>query len=708
VLHLTAGVLSSVVVAGGSARAASESSRQSLANAAAEIAASIGLSVQREADLTINAGAVIAENPGISNADFTRWAASVRALDRFPEVDGFGEVVLVPQDRLGIYASLAVLDPAGPLGPQGSFQVVPPGSRALYCFARLSVNRPQAAIPAGFDFCADSVGSILQRNLAARDDGSQSYEPHQLNGFVYLGVETPIYRGGAVPATVEARRQAFVGWLGMSIDPQVILRRALAGHPDLAVTLRFDDGRSRFAFASGPAGAGTTAHTVPLGDGWTAVISGRVQAASVFATGSSRLLLGAGIALSLLLTTLFLTLASSRARALTLVHRRTIALRNSEERFRALVQHSSDLTLVADREGVLSWVSPASLTFLGMSHEELVSRSVVDIAWPDDRTALERSYGQALQQQVPVRLECRFNHADGSFRWAEATLVNLMDTPAVGAIVLNLRDVTERNQLQIDLRHAQKLEAVGQLASGVAHEINTPLQYVGTNLRFLAGSITDVLLTDGVREGDPDAAELVTEIPAAIRESIAGIDRVSTIFQAMRTFGHRDGSRPVAADLNEALRATLVVARAEYERVADVTTDLAELPAVTCYPSELSQVFLNLIVNAAHAIAERVGDTGQRGLITARTWLDDGQACICIADTGTGMPPEVAEHIFEPFFTTKEVGQGTGQGLSIAYATVVTRHAGSIDVRTAPAQGTTITVRIPVAGPPERGEGPTA
>ncbi len=716
---LGSGMVTAVVAARHDAGREADRSRHEYAMSSTDIAAMLGLALEREADLVVTAAALVATDPDISNAEFARWAASVGAIERHPEVNGFGVVDLVPVANLPAFAARAEQDPAGTLAGRGRFELVPAGSRMQYCLARLMTFRPGATLPAGHDFCADATASLLGPGLAARDAGTSTYQIYRLNGSTYLGLELPIYRDGTIPDTVGQRRSAFLGWLAMSIDPKVLLARARSAHPDLAVTWKYDGG-SDFAFSAGPALAAATTLTVPLGQGWTVQTKGVVEGGSVFGQASAREILLAGVSASLLLTALFLVLASSRARALTLVQRRTAALRDSEERFRAVVQNSSDLTIVADRDGTLTWVSPACREILGRTEQDLIGCSMGDLAWPEDRCLLERRHRDAVAGVAGGRLECRLTHPDGTARWAEATFTNLLDTRGVSGIVLNVRDVTERHRLQTDLRQAQKLEAVGQLASGVAHEINTPIQFVGDNLRFLGGVLPEVLSSvrqSGTHDGHgshgstsgqgsvPDDAQgpdndfdLDAEVTDAIEQSLAGIDRVSRIVQAMRTFGYRDGATPAAADLNEALKATLVIARNEYKYIAEVATDFGDLPPVLCFVSELSQVFLNLVVNAAHAIAARYGGSGQLGLITVRTWTENQSVFVSVADTGAGMEAEVARRVFEPFFTTKPVGQGTGQGLSIAYATVVSQHGGSLDFRTAPGEGTTFTVEIPIAG----------
>jgi len=200
--------------------------------------------------------------------------------------------------------------------------------------------------------------------------------------------------------------------------------------------------------------------------------------------------------------------------------------------------------------------------------------------------------------------------------------------------------------------------------------------------------------------GGADLGFLTEEVPLAIDQTLQGVERIATIVRAMKAFGHPSGEQKAPADLNQAVRDTLIVANNAFKYVADVVTELGELPPVWCHLGDINQVLLNLIVNASHAISEAVDGNDGRGTITVRTSCDGAEVAIEVADTGVGIPPEIAERIFEPFFTTKEVGEGTGQGLSLAYSLVHDRHSGSIGFRTEPGQGTTFTVRLPVGSAP--------
>jgi signal transduction histidine kinase len=276
----------------------------------------------------------------------------------------------------------------------------------------------------------------------------------------------------------------------------------------------------------------------------------------------------------------------------------------------------------------------------------------------------------------------------------------------------------QRERMEIELRLAQKLEAVGQLAAGIAHEINTPIQFVSDTSQFLSDAFADLMplvdryaaVVDAARQGPVApalleavaAAEALADldylrerVPLAWERSFAGIRQVAEIVGAMRTFAHPTTDK-APVDVNEAVRNTLIVTANEYRYVADVKTDLHALPLVICSASDLNQVLINLVVNAAHAIADVVADTVARGGIHIRTRSDADGVLISISDTGCGIPAEVADRIFDPFFTTKEVGRGTGQGLAIARTIVTERHGGTISFTTEPGHGTTFDVRLPI------------
>jgi len=285
------------------------------------------------------------------------------------------------------------------------------------------------------------------------------------------------------------------------------------------------------------------------------------------------------------------------------------------------------------------------------------------------------------------------------------------------------RDITEQLQLEQQLGQAQKLESIGQLAAGIAHEINTPTQYVNDNTVFLQRAFGSLLeaaqgsetLLEAARRGalgDDEIEQfaavlkkakldfLQKQVPPAFDQSLEGLKRVSKIVGAMKEFSHPAQDK-TNVDLNRAIQSTITVASNEWKYVAEINTEFdPALPPVYCLPGAFNQVVLNIIVNAAHAIGDVVGDGGNgRGLITVSTQQVNDWAEVRISDTGAGMPAEVRARIFDAFFTTKEVGKGTGQGLAIAYNVVVEKHGGTIDVESEPGQGTTFIIRLPLQQP---------
>jgi signal transduction histidine kinase len=297
------------------------------------------------------------------------------------------------------------------------------------------------------------------------------------------------------------------------------------------------------------------------------------------------------------------------------------------------------------------------------------------------------------------------------------------------AFQANLRLLAERTAALAALRRserqlvqAQKLKAIGQLAAGMAHEINTPTQYVSDNLRFLDQALQDILTLVGEYERLSAAARaqgvltellpqversaertdmpyLTAELPVAIRQSLEGLERIAAIVHGVKALSRRESEEKKPADLNAEIENTVTVSRNEWKYVADLDTELdPSLPPVPCVAGEINQVVLTLVINAAHAIADRVREhPGTKGRITVATHQVGDWVELRVRDTGTGIPEAVRPRIFEPFFTTKDVGKGMGQGLAIAHTIVVETHGGTIDFETVTGDGTTFTVRLPLA-----------
>lgn len=338
---------------------------------------------------------------------------------------------------------------------------------------------------------------------------------------------------------------------------------------------------------------------------------------------------------------------------------------------------------------------------------------------PDDLRGVVAAFTSAQRGGGVVETEARLLHDDGSWVWVRS-IIGARD-PQSTELKGILLDVTHQRLMLSELNQAQKLESVGRLASGIAHELNTPIQFVNDSIHFISDAFSDLfpllamqqslhqaasqgLPTDELvaqvtkAEGDADLEYLLENVPRALERSVEGLERVATLVRSMKEFAHPEQKEKAPADLKRALESTLVIARNEVKYVADVQTDFEVLPLVTCHLSELNQVFLNIIVNAAHAIGDRVKGTSDRGLIRVRTRALDGQVEVSISDTGGGIPEAIRHKVFEPFFTTKEVGRGTGQGLAIARSVVVEKHQGTLTFDVTPGVGTTFFIRIPCAG----------
>jgi len=292
-----------------------------------------------------------------------------------------------------------------------------------------------------------------------------------------------------------------------------------------------------------------------------------------------------------------------------------------------------------------------------------------------------------------------------------------------------LKAEEQRKRMEVQLRHAQKMESIGQLAAGIAHEINTPTQYIGDNTRFVKDAfvdLSDVLqkhgellkavkaknLSDDLIAQVESAIEkadleyLTGEIPNAIEQSLEGVDRVAKIVRAMKEFSHPGTTEKTQVDLNHAIDSTLTVCCTEWKYVADMVTEFdPNLPLVQCMPGEINQTILNIVVNAAHAIGDVVRDSnGAKGTITVSTKRDGDWAEVRIHDSGTGIPEHARSRVFDPFFTTKGVGKGTGQGLAIAHSVVVDKHGGTISFETETGKGTTFIIRLPFISPKKNKE----
>ena len=402
------------------------------------------------------------------------------------------------------------------------------------------------------------------------------------------------------------------------------------------------------------------------------------------------------------------------------VQERTRELEASVGRYRALVENTAAIPFVLDAATLrVTYIAPQAIELLDCSAEDLANDAFFNsVCHPDDLARVHAALSAFARGEARSGEPIDYRIIAKSGRNVCArTLLSSNERGQVHGITL---DITRQLQLETELQHAQKLESVGRLAAGVAHEINTPIQFVSDSVQFVRDAMTDLMrvvdkqqaTVQRVIDGEPagaaaaeatasieaaDLPYLVEHMPKALDRAIDGLDRVAVIVRSMKVFAHQSGE-VVAMDLATAIGSTLIIARNEYRYVADVVTDFGELPPVWCHAGELNQVILNIVMNATHAISDVVA-AGARGTITIRTRHDGEHAVISISDTGGGIPEAVRTRIFDPFFTTKSLGRGTGQGLAIARA-VVERHHGSLTFETALGAGTTFHIRIPIQREP--------
>ena len=411
----------------------------------------------------------------------------------------------------------------------------------------------------------------------------------------------------------------------------------------------------------------------------------------------------------------------------------TARLRESERRFQTTFEQAAVGMAIVGPDGKLLQVNRRLCEIVGYTADELTKLRVQDITHPDDLAPdLEAIRAMRSGELASYSRIKRYVRKDGDIVWIKLVVATVRDEDGrhLDYFVAAYEDITEARRAEealrkseIELGHARKLEAVGQLAAGIAHEINTPAQFVGDGVHFLKEAFegyqrlvsqyqraVEVLETAGAQqalvseirrtEEEIDLPYLEANVPSSFESCRDGISRISTIVRAMKEFAHPDQRDKAAADLNQALQTTLVVARSEYKDVAEVTTDFGDLPPVLCHVGGLNQVFLNLIVNAAHAVGDVVGQGGSKGTIRITTCREGNLVRVDIADTGSGIPESIRHRIFDPFFTTKAVGKGSGQGLAIARDIVVTKHHGSLTFETEVGKGTTFTIRLQIDGAP--------
>lgn len=402
--------------------------------------------------------------------------------------------------------------------------------------------------------------------------------------------------------------------------------------------------------------------------------------------------------------------------------------KKEQQNYARLFESSRDAIVVTNQEGFVN-CNQAALEMFGYEDKQEILK-----LHPADVSPVMQSNGVPSRQAAEKRIADAISDSGTFFHWDHKRKdgsifpaeVLLSPFEQGGEIVVQgvVRDLSERQQadkdkekLQSQLLHAQKLESVGQLAAGIAHEINTPTQFIGTNIDFLAEATQDIstfmhAVLEIIKTAPKETAEalnsaieemdweyLAEEMPLTIEQSLEGVKRVTSIVRAMKEFSHPGSKGKSIQNLNAIINTTITVARNEWKYVADVELDLdPDLPQVPLLTDEMGQVILNMLVNAAHAIGEKLGKNpeGAKGSIRISTRKSGNSVELRIQDTGSGMPEKVRLRIFDPFYTTKKVGKGTGQGLAISHDVIVEKHGGTITVDSIPGKGTTFRVCLPL------------
>lgn len=403
------------------------------------------------------------------------------------------------------------------------------------------------------------------------------------------------------------------------------------------------------------------------------------------------------------------------------------ALRAAHAESELFINSVPSILIGTDSEGLITrWNSTAADVF-GLPADAVLGKLFqnCEIQWLHPQSGTHEFDSWFRVESSEKREDVTFER-EGHAHFLGLTIirVNLFPGGEDTGFLITGADITEHKILEGQLRQAQKLEAIGQLAAGIAHEINTPAQYVSDNARFMqetwpvidavlalcmqlreeasAGAIapdTIARLLQCAEDADP--AYVLREVPQAIAQMLEGVQRVSKIVRAMKEFSHPGSEGKCGIDINRAIETTVAVARNEWKYVADVHTCFEDtLPLVPCFAGEFNQVILNLLINAAHAIGERVGvNSAVKGTITISTRCEGDWMEMKIQDTGAGVPQNIRSRIFEPFFTTKEIGKGSGQGLALAHAVIVKKHGGQIWFESEVGKGTSFFVRLPLGRP---------
>jgi PAS domain S-box-containing protein len=394
-------------------------------------------------------------------------------------------------------------------------------------------------------------------------------------------------------------------------------------------------------------------------------------------------------------------------------------------RLEAVIETMPGFVFVVDAQGTLIFINRVMAQH---RRDEITGKHWLEYTQPSQREELRAMFDKVMATGVPQRHEGRLVGPDGREMVLSSHFGPLREGGKIVGVIITAQDVTELKRAQLEVAASQRWVSVGTLAAGMAHEINTPVQFVNDNLLFIGDATHRVFglldelgaLPGLILSGAPDAqlrdaataarqrvgaarlAYLEGEVPKALQACIGGLERVATIVRSLKEFAHSPSSEMEQANINHLVERALAIAAGEYKPVAELTTDLAELPPVHCHVGEVTQALLNIILNAAQAIAESVQGSARKGELSIRTWCENDQVVVALRDTGPGIPESIRPRIFDPFFTTKELGKGSGQGLALAWAVIRQKHRGSLTFESCVGQGTTFFVRLPVTRVSER------
>ncbi len=524
-LMVLVGVLAAILGAGAVARSDADKAKLSFHLTTAEIASTLKLAIQHEEDLVISASAYVTANANSSAADFDRWASSVHAMQRYPELQDIGFLRLVPASKLAAFQARMAANPIRPLGPNSlgpveGNQILPPGSRSFYCLAVAGLARNISTfLPTGLDYCA-----LAPTLMVARNSGVPDYAPFVAGGNTTLGVETPVYAGGVNPRTLAGRKRAFLGWLAERVEPEVVLERALEGHPNFAVKFSYDSLNSHVVFDSGHAPAGAQSSTINLHNGWTVQSYGATAVGGTLGDANALTMLVGGMLLSVVFGLLLLVLVTGRTRALALVNEKTREL--SHQALHDALTGLPNRALVLDRaDQLLSRAARNPGTVAGALYIDIDGFKHVN-------DSLGHAAGDQLLKTVGERLQGAVRDEDTVGRLGGDEFVVLVASTSSETASDVLADrLTEVLREPIELDDGRKIFSVtASIGVAVGHYSTPDALLRDADLALYAakaaGKDRYALFDASMHEGNEGREELEADMSEAVRG-----DQLSLLYQ---------------------------------------------------------------------------------------------------------------------------------------------------------------------------------